>query len=331
MMRFAIVALTLFFLAGCAEMGRRATVSVDEFASYRRFRVSPTVEQKLAASVDYLRDNPGGSYRPEVARWLRHAEMGYVVRAWDDAPRLRAFLAAVPSGAYSSRAAERLVELELTEEYQQKSARAFDAKVAAIEARLAKAESGRRELLRGVVGWARRLSRLRDFGKRISELDDELIFAFRLDPPAARCEGDLCTKTVSVAYDVPEGKAQSAREAVYDVGMQLEHGGLRAAWITGPELFTRIGEAVRVAAVAPTDLGARIEAIGQATQMIALAVEPALPASRCAVDPVSPVVLRRVCDGVDLRVISAAELGEEDRISIQQAAPAHPLTPTPKP
>jgi hypothetical protein len=320
-MRLALVTLVLLCLTGCAEMGRRATVSVDEFASYRRFRVAPTVEQKLAASVDYLRGNPDGSYRVEVSRWLRHAEMGYVVRAWDDAPRLRAFLAAVPSGAYSSRAAERLVELELTDEYQRKSARAFDAKVAAIEARLAKAESGRRELLRGVVGWARRLSRLRDFGKPISELDDEGILAFRLEPPAARCDGDLCTKTISVAYDVPEGKEQSAREAVYDVGMRLEHGGLHAAWITGPELFTRIGEAVRVAAVAPSDLGARIEAIGQATQMIAIAVEPALPASRCAVEPVSPVVLRRVCDGVDLSVISALEPNEEDRISIQPAAP----------
>ncbi len=322
-MRLSIIAVLLCAL-GCAEMGRRATVSVDEFASYRRFRVAATVEQKLAASVDYLRDNPKGSYRVEVGRWLRHAEMGYVVRAWDDAPRLRAFLAAVPSGAYSSRAAERLVELELTEEYRQKSDRAFEAKVAAIEARLAKAESGRRELLRGVVGWARRLSRLRDFGKRISELDDELVFAFRLEAPAARCDGDLCTKTISVAYDVPEGKAQSAREAVYDVGMQLENGGVRSAWVTGPELFTRIGEAVRVAAVPPTDLGARIEAIGQATQMIAIAVEPALPASRCAVDPVSPIVLRRVCDGVDLRVVSALDPGEEDRISIQPAATRAP-------
>ena len=304
-------------LAGCAEMGRRATVSVDDFASYRRFRVAPTVEQKLAASVDYLRNHPGGGYEPEVARWLRHAEIGYVTRAWDDAPRLRAFLDAVPSGAYSGRAAERLVERGLGEEYRQRSARAFDRKVAAMEARLAKAEQGRRDLLRGVVGWARRLSRLRGFGKRISELDDELIYAFRIEPPAARCENDVCAKTVSVAYDVPEGKEQSAREAVYDVGMRLEDGAVRAAWVTGPELFTRIGEAVRVAAVAPTDLGGRIEAIGQVTQMMALAVEPAMPAARCAADAVSPVVLRRVCDGVELRVMAALSLGEEDRIWVE--------------
>jgi hypothetical protein len=312
--------LLVFCLVGCAEMGRRATVSVDDFASYRRFRLAPTVEQKLAASVDYLHHNPAGSYHTEVLRWLKHTEVGYVVRAWDDPARLGAFLAAVPSGAYSGRAAERLVELEITAEYRKKSDRAFDVKVHGIESRLARAETGRRDLLRGVVGWARRLSRLRGFGRRIAELDDELIFAFRLEPPAARCDGDLCTKTISVAYDVPEGKAQSPREAIYDVGMRLEHGGVRAAWLTGPELFTRIGEAARVSAVSPTDLGARVEAIGQATQVIALAVEPALPSARCAADAVSPVVLRRVCDGVDLRVISAVELGEEDRISIEPAS-----------
>jgi hypothetical protein len=322
MRRLVLVVVVLLLSAGCAEMARRATVGVDDFDSYRRFRVAPTVEQKLGASVDYLRNNPGGAYQGEVTRWLRHAEVGYVVRAWDDADRLRAFLAAVPTGEYSSRAAVRLVELELTEENRVRSEHSFDARVARIEARLAKAESGRRQLVRGVVGWARRLAKLRGFGQRISELDDELIFAFRLDPPAARCDEAQCTKTVSVSYDIPEGKAQSQREAIYDVGMRLEHGGVRQAWLTGPDLFTRIGEAVRVSAVSPTDLGARVEAIGQATQMIALAVEQSLPAARCGADAVSPVVLRRVCDGVELRVVSAQELGEEDRIVIEPAAGA---------
>jgi hypothetical protein len=317
------------WLAGCAELGHRAIDSVDDYASYRRFRVAPTVEQKLGASADYLRHNPEGSHREEVLRWQRHTEVGYVVRAWDDPARLQAFIDAVPSGRYSGRAAERLVELELQQESSLRSTHAFDRKVAQIEARLSKAESGRRDLLRGVVGWARRLSKIRGWGHRISELDDDLIFAFRLDHPGARCDGETCTKTVSVVYDVPEGKTQSKREAIYDVGMRLEHGGVRAAWITGPELFTRIGEAVRVAAVSPTDLGGRIEAIGQATQMLALAVEPALPAARCAVDPVSPVVLRRLCDGVDLRVVSALELGEEDRILIDPAPDTAPGGPRP--
>jgi hypothetical protein len=307
-------------LAGCAEMSRRLTVSVDEFASYRRFRTAPTVESKLGASFDYLRQNPRGSYHDEVARWLHHTEVGYVVRAWDDPLRLRAFLSAVPLGPYASKAAERLVELELADEYRARYDRAFDLKVRRMEQGLAKAEAGRRELLHGIVAWARRLAAIRTWGRPLSDLDDDLLFAFRLDPPGARCKDEVCERTISIAYGIPEAGAQSARQAIYDVGMRLEHGGVRAAWLTGPDLFTRIGEAVRVSAVDPSDLGSRAEAIGQAAQMIALAVEPSLPFSRCAADAVSPVVVRRTCDGVDLRVITATELGEEDRIAIEPVA-----------
>ena len=69
------------------------------------------------------------------------------------------------------------------------------------------------------------------------------------------------------------------------------------------------------------DFNARAEAIGQATQVLALAVEPVLPASRCAADAVSPVVLRRACDGVEIQVVSALDLTEEDRIIVRPLAP----------
>jgi hypothetical protein len=122
---------------------------------------------------------------------------------------------------------------------------------------------------------------------------------------------------VIVAYAVPEAGVQSPREAVYEVGLRLERGGVAGAWITGPELFTRLGEAVGVSAVASGDFVARAEAIGQATSLVALAVEPLLPAARCGAESVSPVVLRRVCDGIELRVIAATELGEEDRVIVE--------------
>ncbi len=279
--------------------------------------MAPTVLSKLAASFDYLHANPRGSYRAEVFRFRLQAEPGYVARAWDDPSRLQAFLRAVPTGRYAESAAERLVELQLTSEYRVRRERAFTEKVTQIERGLATAEAGRRKLVRSVATWVRRLAAMRAWGRRMSEQSDELIYAYRLEEPGARCEEGTCTKTISVSYDVPEGKLQSARQAIFDVGMRLDHGGVSAAWLTGPELFTRIGEALRVGAVDPADLVGRAEAIGQSTQVIALAVEPVLPAARCAVDAISPVVLRRVCDGVDLRVVSALEASEEDRIIVE--------------
>lgn len=129
---------------------------------------------------------------------------------------------------------------------------------------------------------------------------------------------------ISVSYSVPEGLQQSPREAIYDVGLALEQGGVRRAWITGPELFTRLGEAMRVSAVSPTDLVGRAEAIGQATQLLSMAVEAALPASRCEAGAVSPVVLHRLCDGVELRVVSAVNLGDEDQIIVSPAPASAP-------
>lgn len=323
--------LAFVVLAACSSLGQRAAISVDEYAAYRRFRLAPSVEQKLSASFDYLKANPRGAFRSEVSSWFARVQRDYVDRAWNDPPRLEALLKAAPEGPEAGRAAARLVELRLTREYRLLHERSFDDRVARMERRLATAEAGRRELVSGIRGWVRRLSAIRSWGGRTSELDSELIYAYRLAEPGARCNDEGCSKTVMVSYDVPEGKAQSERQAIYDVGLGLEKGGVRAAFITGPELFTRLGESVRVAAVSPSDLLGRMEAIGQAVQVLALAVEPVLPASRCAAESVSPVVLRRQCDGVDFRVISALDLGEEDRIVIEPlAAAATPVPPLPR-
>jgi hypothetical protein len=316
-------------LPSCAEVERRTTSSPDEYAAYRRFRVAGTVERKLATSYDYLNRHPQGAWRDEIEKWFSLAEPAYVKVAWDDASRLRLFLKVVPDGADSGKAVERLVELEMTEEYRARGERAFEAHANELEQRLAIAETNRRAFVSGVGGWVRRIAGIRRWGGRTSELDSDFIFAYRLTEPAARCDEDGCIKTVSQPYDIPEGKTQSSRVAVYDVGLRLDHGGVQGAWITGPDLFTRLGEAVRVAAVPETDLVARAEAIGQATQLIALSVERVLPAARCSAEAVSPVVLHRACDGVDLQVVSAVNLGEEDRVIVEPVASPAPATAAP--
>jgi hypothetical protein len=257
-----------------------------------------------------------------VSTWFFPAERAYVDAAGRDARRLEAFLSAVPSGREADRAAARLVEVELEAGYRAHQERAFDEEIQRIEGRLEAADKGRRALVSGVAQWLRRLLGIKSWGGRTSELGSDFLFAYRLSEPAARCDDDSCAKTVTVSYAVPEGKTQSDREAVYDVGLRLEKGGVSAAWITGPDLFTRIAEAVRVGAVSTTDLVGRAEAIGQAAQVLALTVEPVLPASRCTAEAVSPVVLHRSCDGLDLRVISAVELSEEDRIVVEPVAPS---------
>jgi len=306
----------------CAPLAAHAVVSVDEYAAYRRFRMAETVEAKLAAGYAYLRARPRGSYAREVGAWFRPAAGAYVKSSWESRSRLVAFLEAVPVGPDADRAAARLVELELSDELRAASEQAFAAKLRAMDDRLTQADRGRRRLISEVIGWVRRLVALRTWGGRTSELPHDLIHAYRLTPPEARCSDTACSKTLLIGYSVPEGKVQSAREALVDVGLELERGGVVRAAIAGPELFTRLGEALRVAAVPTGDWLGRAEAIGQTAQLVALGVEPLMPASRCAAEAVSPVVLRRVCDGIELRVVSAVELGEDDRIAIFPVAPA---------
>jgi hypothetical protein len=311
------VAAAFWFLFACGTLGQRAAVSVDEYAAYRRFRVAPTVEAKLGASYEYLRKNPRGAYRPEVSAWFSREEPVYVDRGWNHGPRLRAFLAEVPAGPESDRASRRLTELEMTRAYRATLEREFEAKVARIESSLRTAEAGRRALVSDVVHWVRRLAGIRSWGGRTSELDHEFIYAYRLSEHPARCNDEGCSKIVTVSYAVPEGKTQSQREAVYEVGLKLRNGGVQAAWLTGPDLFTRLSEAVGVEAISSGSFLERAEAIGQATSVIALSVEPLMPAARCSRESVSPVVLRRNCDGIELRVIAATELGEEDRVVVE--------------
>jgi hypothetical protein len=301
----------------CADALERTTLSPHEYAAYRRTRLADTVEGRLAAGGDYLGRYPRGAYRAEVEAWFGREGPRYVQQAWNDLPHLRAFVAAVPKGASADRARGRIQELSLTAEFRETREREQDARARSIETRLASADVARRRFVAGLVAWTRRVASIRSWGGRTSELDPDFLALYRLDPPGARCTNDGCTKTISVGYAVPEGKVQSAREASYSVKLRLEKGGVMAAWITGPALFTRLGEAVRLAAVSPKDWVGRAEAIGQAVQVLALAVEPALPASRCTADPVSPVVLRRVCNGVDLRVVSALSDAEEDQIVIE--------------
>jgi hypothetical protein len=278
--------------------------------------MAETVEAKLAASYTYVRRRPMGRYVDEVRAWFQPATRAYLSAFWSDRSRLEAFLDAVPAGAAADRAAARLVELRLSEEYRLAREHAFDDKVRAIDRHLAEADRGRRFLTSEVTTWIRRLAAIRTWGGRTSELPHDLIHAFRLSPPEAVCTETTCQKTLVFDYAVPDGKRQSAREALVDVGLELDDGAVARGWVKGPELFTRLGEAMRVAAIPSGDWLARAEAIGQTAQLVALGIEPQMPSSRCAREAVSPVVLLRICDGIELRVVSAMSLGQEDTITI---------------
>jgi hypothetical protein len=332
MLRWLILG-ALCFVLGCAEVQRRNLASMPDYEAYRRYRLASALMTKLSASYDYLYRHPTGRWRSEVQSWFRPAQDAYLEAAWDDLDRLRRFLSAVPDGPPARRAASRVVELELQVAYRERKEREFSARVSRIDARLAAARQGRQKLVRQMVEWTKLLASIRRWGVRTHELPHELIYAFRLTPPEGRCGDSRCIKPLMLAYAIPEAKAQSDRVALLDVVIDLDRGGVQRIVLTGPDLFTRLGEALLLRPILPTDVRGRTEALIRARQLVEVSVEPAMPGSRCAVEPISPILFHRRCDGTELRLIVASEAEEEDRLEVRAltaADEAHPGGSTPR-
>jgi len=299
---------------GCASTAR-VTGDFGEYAAYRRTRLAPTLEERLGASDRYLRDYPRGDYRDEVRAWFKPAEKRYFTLAWNNLPRLRAYLDAMPKGPHAEAVAERIEALEARRTFADRRDARMLAYASGIEARLDAAAAGRRELLREVGALARAMAKTRSFGEPTSELDSELLLRFRVRQPSGTCAGDRCTKQFSFAYAVPEHKNLVDRTATATLEIQLEHGLVRRLTLWGPELLTRVAEAVEVSAVSDSPQ-ARAEAIGHAVDVLDDALEEALPKAHCGADAVSPIVVLRRCDGVRFEASYGLEPGAPDVLTV---------------
>ena len=312
--------LLLSAASGCAVV-RTLSAPKDDYAAYRRTRVAPTREAKLAASWRYLRDVPDGRWREQVSEWFDAHEPAYYEDSRNDVPKLRAYLANLPGGPHAAEVEERLDALQLSRAVDRRNNRLLSERAQKLEQRLASAQSQRRELVQTFAAWVARFVAIGSWGKPTSELDHELIFAWRLDPPRGRCAGGRCVKALELPYAVPDARSISKRTALFDVVFVLDaRGGISRAVLLGPELFSRIGEAADVRAVAPGDALARAEAIGRVVEIVGQAAEAKLPDKTCGREAISPVVLERECRGLRLRVIAALGSEEEDRIEVEPTA-----------
>jgi len=310
----------LAFVTACASTAR-ITGDFADYRSYRKTRLATTLEARLAESERYLRDFPRGDYRPEVRRWFFQAEPRYVKLAWDQLPRLRAYLDAMPNGPHAEEVRERVVELESRRVFGERRERRVLERAQSFEQRLAEAASQRREFLHEFQTLTRLLGATRSFGQPTAELDSELLLRFRVRQPPGRCQGDVCTKVFRFVYSVPDDKQLSERTAELTLEIGLDHGLVRRISLFGPELLTRVAEAAAVRAVPPDNPQARAEALGQAVDVVAPALDAPLPEGRCTGEAISPVVLTRHCDGVRLDVVAGTEAHAFDRLQVSAETP----------
>jgi len=304
-------------LACGAGFSKQLKAPPGDYELYRRTRVAQPLEARLAAGWRYLSEYPDGQYLAEVREWFARVEPAYYASARDSRRRLAVYLEALPTGPNAKRAAERILELERG----RRGARERDARALAnarqVQDEIKAAGEARSEFVSTIVEWVRRLSAIDSFGAPTSELDHELIHAYRVAEPSAVCDGLSCSKRVSMSYKVPGSGGLVAREATFSIDLDLVDGSVVAARLVGPELFSRIGEATQRAAIEASDLQARAEGIGQAARVVGRALEGVLPEASCQRDVVSPVVLERACNGVRARMVAAEVEGGDDVVSFE--------------
>jgi hypothetical protein len=227
----------------------------------------------------------------------------------------------MPDGPNADAVADRIVELELEQAFAKKRDERELEAARRVTRDLDSAADARRQFLREFSKWVDALVSVETFGQPTSELDHDFIYRFRLSEPAGKCSADRCRKMLSFAYRVPSEKVLLEREAIAEIELELDGRGLAGARIVGPQLFSRLAEAIELRALAPDDAQARAEAIARAAQLIARAIEAELPAKDCERAPVSPVILWRACRGIEIVVSAGTTLEEDDRVEVRPLAP----------
>lgn len=328
MIRAACVALAVVAgaaLGGCGPAAQIAS-SRDDYRLYRQTRIAPTLEARLAAAHRYLKAAPDGQYAEELREWFGPAERGYVAKAQDSLPKLRAYLAALPDGPSAPEVRSRADELTLVIERRKRFESERNSRNAELAVALERALQQRRDYVREVTLWLTQVAQVRSFGEPMAKLSPVFMERMGLTDPVTACLAGICSKFVDTRFAVPQSAPNSVgrllpRDASFYVELAFEKERLTGVRLRGRELFSRIGEAFDVRPVSFADPQGRAEAIGRALALIGNALPEALAAPACERPAVSPVVLERVCDGFRLTVTAGLASGEDDIVMLEPEKP----------
>ena len=303
-------------LAGCASLPT-LTERPEEYHLYRTARLAPTLEERLRAADRYLREVPNGPHRKQLRSWFTSTEEKYFLAAFDRLPNLYAYQDALPAGPHIENVKSRIAALEAKRTRKVEQATDEDARIVATQARLAQADVGRRAFVATFKEWTSRLTQIKTFGEPTSELSSDTIFAFRLSEPRGACQGDRCRKLLQLGYEVPGQRELVTRAALLEVQLELDRGLLQRARLAGPELWTRLAEALALRPLPNPTPEERADAVNRAQMLVRALLEPTLPSAECPdTAPVAPVALERSCRGLHVRMLVGQAATEDDSLEI---------------
>lgn len=319
-MRSALAMLAAALALGCASLPT-LTERPEHYQLYRAARVAPTLEERLHAADRYLREVPAGPHERQLRHWFGPTEERYFLAAFNRLPNLYAYQEALPNGPHIEDVRSRIRALEAKRARLASRVSDENERIAATQAHLREVDAERREFVSTFKAWTVRLTKISTFGEPTSELSDDTIFAFRLSEPRGSCQGDSCRKLLELSYEVPGERELVKRAALLEVQLDLERGLLQRARLAGPELWTRLAEALALKPLPNPTPAERADAVNRSVLLVRALLEPALPAADCDAPSQPPLVLRRKCHGLEARMRAGQSTTEDDSIEIAPAAP----------
>jgi hypothetical protein len=305
---------------GCAALPT-LTERPEAYHLYRASRVAPTLEERLRAADRYLREVPGGPHTEQVRGFYQREEEKYFLEAFSSLPRLYAYAEALPNGPHIEDVRTRIAAIEGKQRERSLREIEADKKANATLVQLADADTQRRAFVATVKDWAARLIRIQSFGQPTSELPDETIFAFRLSEPHGSCVGDHCRKLLQLSYPVPGQRELVERAAVVEVQLELEAGLLSRARLAGPELWTRLAEALSLKPLPNPTPEERADAVNRAAMLMRALLEARFPAAECDSPVTAPAVILRKCRGMRAVMLAGASPTDDDVVEIAPLSP----------
>ena len=292
---------------GCAAL-RPVTASSGDLADYRETRTQRTWGRRLAAMQRYLERRPDGAWAAEVREELDREEPRFFARASDSREGVRGYLTDLPRGPHADAAVSLLV--------------AFDTKVEDVEtermlkaARTTEARLGEAaEQRRAADEWvANALAALADDAPWGKPRGASPALVAQLKGPRQGTWGGLPDRVdVRLPFAAPGRGDLFAR--TLEATLALEGDELRAATLSGPDLFVRWAEIDAVRALDPSRTEDRVFAASRVRERLAGLLERRFPEARCAKGAADADLLARRCDGRAVRVVMGGAAGDVDKV-----------------
>lgn len=323
------LALVALALSGCAT-SQSFVMTPREYGIYRRARAATTLDDRLAATHQYLAAFPEGVHAEQLRAFFAGAEPLYFARARGSVAGLEGYLRTLPHGPHVGEAAMRLRDLRAVERAERTD---LAGAARATELSLAREVERRQSVRDRLEQWVGLFLDARTFATPVVEAKATLIVPWSLGLPWPVCEhansgpeaprgpaGGVrrCTKLLQLDYRaMDDGEAQE-RQALVEIAVWQDQAGRPIeVSIGGPELFLRLQETVTARGAAASDPEARL---GGAE--IAVEVAKKTFGAQISTDPTCKKaadsdVLRLACKGLELRVLAGVLEGDDDRFVIR--------------